>query len=114
MRRKLFVSVRRACRALGVCRRRLAYVHRRRGDEGELIKTMLALVRAIEDYLGAPDADIEPSDRIRLEGGLRGLERRVKAGLNPDKPPVKGVYPSQTGFGWTNGVFERLCREYID
>ncbi len=34
--------------------------------------------------------------------------------VNPDKPPAKGVYPSQTGFGWTNAVFERLCREYID
>lgn len=34
--------------------------------------------------------------------------------VNPDKPPVKGVYPSQTGFGWTNGVFERLCKDYID
>jgi alpha,alpha-trehalase len=32
----------------------------------------------------------------------------------PEKPPVKGVYPSQVGFGWTNGVFERLCRDYID
>lgn len=34
--------------------------------------------------------------------------------VQPDKPPVKGVYPSQTGFGWTNAVFERLCKEYID
>lgn len=34
--------------------------------------------------------------------------------VNPGKPPVKGVYPSQTGFGWTNAIFERLCREYID
>ncbi len=33
---------------------------------------------------------------------------------SPDKPPVKGVYPSQTGFGWTNAIFERLCQEYID
>ena len=32
----------------------------------------------------------------------------------PDKPPVKGVYPSQEGFGWTNSIFERLCQEYID
>lgn len=32
----------------------------------------------------------------------------------PEKPPVKGVYPSQTGFGWTNSVFERLCQDYID
>ena len=32
----------------------------------------------------------------------------------PDKPPLKGLYPSQTGFGWTNGVFERLCKELFD
>jgi alpha,alpha-trehalase len=32
----------------------------------------------------------------------------------PDRPPAKGVYPSQTGFGWTNAVFERLCQDYID
>lgn len=34
--------------------------------------------------------------------------------VDPSKPPVKGVYPSQTGFGWTNAVFERFCQEYID
>jgi alpha,alpha-trehalase len=34
--------------------------------------------------------------------------------VNPDKPPVKGVYPSQEGFGWTNAVFERLCQDYVD
>ena len=34
--------------------------------------------------------------------------------VQPNKPPLKGVYPSQTGFGWTNAVFERFCREYID
>lgn len=34
--------------------------------------------------------------------------------VQPDKPPVRGVYPSQTGFGWTNAVFERLCRDYLD
>lgn len=32
----------------------------------------------------------------------------------PEKPPAKGVYPSQTGFGWTNSVFERFCQEFID
>jgi alpha,alpha-trehalase len=32
----------------------------------------------------------------------------------PDKPPQKGVYPSQTGFGWTNAIFERFCQEFID
>jgi alpha,alpha-trehalase len=34
--------------------------------------------------------------------------------VSPDKPPLKGVYPSQTGFGWTNGVFEAFCKEFID
>ncbi len=34
--------------------------------------------------------------------------------VNPDKPPAKGLYPSQTGFGWTNAVFERFCKEFID
>jgi alpha,alpha-trehalase len=34
--------------------------------------------------------------------------------VQPDKPPVKGLYPSQTGFGWSNSVFERFCRDFID
>lgn len=34
--------------------------------------------------------------------------------VSPDKPPLKGLYPSQTGFGWTNAVFEYLCHTYID
>jgi alpha,alpha-trehalase len=34
--------------------------------------------------------------------------------VQPGKPPAKGLYPSQTGFGWTNAVFERFCREFID
>ncbi len=34
--------------------------------------------------------------------------------VQPEKPPVKGVYPSQTGFGWTNAVFERFCKEFVD
>lgn len=34
--------------------------------------------------------------------------------VQPHKPPMKGVYPSQTGFGWTNAVFERFCQELFD
>ncbi len=34
--------------------------------------------------------------------------------VSPGKPPAKGVYPSQTGFGWTNAVFEYLCKEFVD
>lgn len=33
--------------------------------------------------------------------------------VQPGQPPAKGVYPSQTGFGWTNAIFERLCKEFI-
>lgn len=34
--------------------------------------------------------------------------------ISPEKPPLKGVYPSQEGFGWTNAVFERFCLDYVD
>jgi len=34
--------------------------------------------------------------------------------VQPGKPPAKGAYPSQTGFGWTNAVFEHFCQEFID
>jgi len=34
--------------------------------------------------------------------------------VSPEKPPQKGVYPSQVGFGWTNSVFERFCQQFID
>lgn len=34
--------------------------------------------------------------------------------LQPGKPPGKGLYPSLTGFGWTNAIFERFCQDYID
>lgn len=34
--------------------------------------------------------------------------------VSPEKPPEKGVYPSQVGFGWTNAVFERFCQEFVD
>lgn len=33
--------------------------------------------------------------------------------VNPAKPPVEGVYPSQEGFGWTNAIFEKFCQDYI-
>jgi alpha,alpha-trehalase len=34
--------------------------------------------------------------------------------MQPTQEPAEGVYPSQTGFGWTNAVFERFCQDYID
>lgn len=34
--------------------------------------------------------------------------------VSPEKPPLKGLYPSQTGFGWSNAIFERFCRDYVD
>ena len=34
--------------------------------------------------------------------------------VNPKKPPEKGLYPSQTGFGWTNSIFVYLANKYLD
>jgi alpha,alpha-trehalase len=34
--------------------------------------------------------------------------------VSPKEPPANGLYPSQTGFGWTNAVFENFCQEFID
>lgn len=34
--------------------------------------------------------------------------------VDPSKKPVDGLYPGQTGFGWTNAIFERFCQDYID
>lgn len=34
--------------------------------------------------------------------------------VHPSRMPVQGVYPTQKGFGWTNAIFERLCRDYLD
>lgn len=34
--------------------------------------------------------------------------------IQPKRPPFEGVYPSQSGFGWTNAIFERFCQDYID
>jgi alpha,alpha-trehalase len=34
--------------------------------------------------------------------------------VSPHKPPVEGVYPSQSGFGWTNGVFTYLLNKYAE
>lgn len=33
--------------------------------------------------------------------------------VRPKKPPLEGVYPSQTGFGWTNGVFVKFAHQYL-
>jgi alpha,alpha-trehalase len=34
--------------------------------------------------------------------------------VSPTKKPVEGVYPNQSGFGWTNAIFERFCQDFID
>ncbi len=45
---------------------------------GTLEAPMLALVRAVEDMLGDTSTELESYDRNRLEGALRGLERRAR------------------------------------
>lgn len=31
--------------------------------------------------------------------------------VKPTRPPVEGLYPGQTGFGWSNAIFARLCHD---
>lgn len=77
----------------------------------------LIVIRGLERYGYHDDAR-----RIALKWLRTNLDWFNKNGVflekynvvEPDKPPVRGVYPSQTGFGWTNAVFERLCQDYID
>jgi len=38
------------------------------------------------------------------------LEKYNIVDLN--KPPVEGLYPSQTGFGWTNAIFSLFAKKY--
>ncbi len=45
---------------------------------GTVEAPMLALVRALEDMLNDTSAELESYDRNRLEGALRGLERRAR------------------------------------
>jgi alpha,alpha-trehalase len=33
--------------------------------------------------------------------------------VDPKKPPISGVYPTQIGFGWTNGVYAYLAKRYV-
>jgi alpha,alpha-trehalase len=75
------------------------------------------IVRGLERYGYHDDAR-----RIALKWMRTNLDWFAKYGVflekynvvNPDKPPLKGVYPSQTGFGWTNAIFERFCQDLID
>lgn len=34
--------------------------------------------------------------------------------VKPTKSPIEGLYPSQTGFGWTNAVFVALARDWLN
>lgn len=34
--------------------------------------------------------------------------------VNPKNKPTSGLYPSQTGFGWSNGIFIELSKKYLD
>jgi alpha,alpha-trehalase len=77
----------------------------------------LIAIKGLENYGYHAEAK-----RIALKWVKNNLDWYNKHGIflekynvvNPEKPPAKGVYPSQVGFGWTNAVFEHLCQKYID
>jgi alpha,alpha-trehalase len=43
-----------------------------------------------------------------------GIFREAYNAVSPLDKPLEGVYPSQIGFGWTNGVFLDLAKKYLD
>lgn len=61
------------------------------------------------------------AERIALKWLKTNLEWFTKHGVflekynvvKPQKPPTDGLYPTQTGFGWTNAIFVHLAREYL-
>ncbi|HEU5005306.1 MAG TPA: trehalase family glycosidase [Candidatus Saccharimonadales bacterium] len=77
----------------------------------------LIVIRGLERY-GYHDE----ARRIALKWLKTNNDWFIKHGIflekynvaQPAKPPMKGLYPSQTGFGWTNSVFERLAQDYLD
>jgi len=75
------------------------------------------VVKALQRYGYHEDADRIATKWVRTNldwFNQYGIFLEKYNVVNPDKPPLKGVYPSQTGFGWTNGVFERFCQEFVD
>ena len=61
------------------------------------------------------------ADRIVMKWLKNNLDWFIQHGVflekynvvRPGKKPVEGLYPSQTGFGWTNAVFAYFAREYL-
>jgi alpha,alpha-trehalase len=64
----------------------------------------------------------EEARRVAMKWAKNNLDWFNKHGVflekynvvQPHEPPARGLYPSQTGFGWTNAVFERFCQDFID
>lgn len=63
----------------------------------------------------------DDAKRIALKWIKMNLKVFEKKGLffekynvvEPGKPAADGVYPIQTGFGWTNAIFRRLVRDFV-
>lgn len=76
----------------------------------------LIVVEALERYGYRSEA--ERLARIWIELNLKWFERTgtffEKYNVaEPTKAATDGLYPAQVGFGWTNAVFVRLCRQYL-
>jgi alpha,alpha-trehalase len=73
------------------------------------------VIKGLENYGYYSDAE-----RIAKKWLKTNLDWYTKHGeflekynmANPEKEPYKGVYPNQSGFGWTNGVFVDLAKDY--
>lgn len=75
------------------------------------------VVRGLEQHGHYPEARRIASKWLRTNLGwfnAHGVFLEKYNMIQPSQPPVEGVYPSQTGFGWTNAIFERFCQDYVD
>lgn len=48
-----------------------------------------------------------------IQFNQRGIFYEKYNVVQPHQPPLEGVYPSQTGFGWTNSIFSLFARTYL-
>ncbi len=76
----------------------------------------LVAVEAMEKY----DYHVE-AERVARKWLNSNLSVFEESGVFQEKynvveigePPAEGLYPSHTGFGWTNAIFLRLCQKYL-
>lgn len=77
----------------------------------------MIVVRGLENYGYHDDAKRIATKWMRTNLNWfndKGIFLEKYNVVQPTKPPAKGLYPSQTGFGWTNSVFSDFAKRYVE